>query len=89
MKVFIQKCHCIMFEEFSNTYIKSKFSVISVPSYGHNRENPMITQNSLHIFTYNNCYRNVQVFLLLLYAVTLTRTQPYPKQSTSTSANVT
>ena len=77
-----------MFAEFSNTYIKSKFSVISVSSYGHNTEHLMITQNSLHIFTYNSCYKNVQVFLLLLSAVTLTSTQPYPRKRTNTSAIV-
>jgi len=78
-----------MFAESSNTYIKSKFSDISVSSYGHNREHPMITQNSLHILTYNSCYRNVQVLLLLLYVVTSTSTQPHSRQRTSTSAIVT
>ena len=78
-----------MSAESSRTYIKSKFSVISVFSYGHNREHPMTTQNSHHIFTYNSCYRNVQVLLSLLYVVTSTSTQPYTRQRTSTSATVT
>ena len=67
-----------MFAGSSNTYIKSKFSDISVSSYGHNREHPMLTLNSLHIFAYTSCYRKVQVLLLLLYVVTSTITQPIP-----------